>query len=199
MSPSLNDFPVRLKANSSRSGEALAHHLVPFYFWTPLCCYVWAVRLGWREEIKYISSQRSLGTWDDGRQIARIGRKKAQWKVVLEFTAVPSNLKKEIPSCAVCLLLRLCLSEEASGRVSIVWVSLQVLCAIESEPLAQDQYWEPQQYGWLRWVSCLEDSERRVQQVISFVTKPYLFPVWRCISQSSAEMWSKTAPVVGSK
>lgn len=32
-----------------------------------------------------------------------------------------------IPSCAVCSLLRLCLSEEAPGRVSIIWVSVQVL------------------------------------------------------------------------
>lgn len=55
-------------------------------------------------------------------------------------------------------------------------------CAIQSEPLAQDQYWKPQQYGWLRWISCLEKSEGRVQQVICFVSKPYLFPVWKCIS-----------------
>lgn len=32
-----------------------------------------------------------------------------------------------IPCCAMCLLLRLCPSEEAPGRVSIIWVSVQVL------------------------------------------------------------------------
>lgn len=39
--------------------------------------------------------------WEDGRGTRCIERKKMQWEFILEFTSVPSHLKKEISSCAV--------------------------------------------------------------------------------------------------
>lgn len=80
--------------------QAKRQHLVHFYIWTHLSNYVWAVRLGWKgEEINvYLISGKP---WNVRGWKRCIGRKKMQWKLILEFASVPSHLKNSFLCCVL--------------------------------------------------------------------------------------------------
>lgn len=160
MRPSLNVFPVRLKASSSRSGKHLAHY--------PMCCFsekntlLHASKASASCTFLHLNTfmQPCLGneTWVERRRYKYTSHLREALKCermgevlgVLRERKCSGNSFWNLHQChhtskkkfllVLCAGSSGCASEEASGRVSIIWCLCRSYCATESEPLAQDQY-----------------------------------------------------------